>query len=384
MTEKEDPRYITIPVIKATQPIGDFYIGRLDSKTLCEITEFDIRQLVRENEIESYLGIQRRLDPKRVKEISEYVRTTDACFPTAVILAVPAECAFYDGDAGKLKLSNVPDPEEGRDPVLFKDIARVLDGQHRIEGLRGLSDRVFQVNVCIFVELDIAEQAYIFATVNLAQTKVNKSLVYDLYDLAKFRSPQKVCHNIAVALDGTQKSPFHQRIKRLGVATDGRYGETLTQANFVESLMKYLSKDPLRDREIYKKSVPPKIGANESRILIFRNMMIEEHDADIADVLWNYFDAVRLRWPQYWDYEGKGQMLNKSNGFRGLMKFLREAYLFLVEPGKVPKTEDFLKRIFQKIDAPADGFDVRNFKPGTSGEAELYRFLKAKSGLDKM
>jgi DGQHR domain-containing protein len=381
MSEPEDPRSITFPVIKATQPIGDFYIGQLDSKILCDITEFDIRQLVRENEIESYLGIQRRLDPKRVKEISEYVRTSDACFPTAVILAVPAECAFYDEGGGKLTLSNVPTPEEGKERVLFKDIARVLDGQHRIEGLRGLSDRIFQVNVCIFVELDIAEQAYIFATVNLAQTKVNKSLVYDLYDLAKLRSPQKVCHNIAVALDGTEKSPFYQRIKRLGVATEGRYGETLTQANFVESLMKYISKNPLRDREIYKKGVPPKIGADESKVLIFRNMMIEERDAEIADVIWNYFDAVRRHWPQYWDSPGEGQMLDKSNGFRGLMRFLRNAYLFLAKPGQVPKADDFLSRIFEKIEAPADGFDARTFKPGTSGETSLYRFLMEKSGL---
>jgi DGQHR domain-containing protein len=228
MIPKEDSKSIKINVLKATQPIGDFYIGSMDSKTLCDITEFDIRHLVRENEIESYLGIQRRLDPKRVEEIAEYVRTTDACFPTAVILAVPAACALYDEKSRQLTLSNVPDPEEGHEPVIFKDIARVLDGQHRIEGLRGFSDRTFEVNVCIFVELDIAEQAYIFATVNLAQTRVNKSLVYDLFDLAKLRSPQKVCHNIAVALDGTDKSPLYQRIKRLGVATEGRYGETIT------------------------------------------------------------------------------------------------------------------------------------------------------------
>ncbi len=75
MNPREDPRFIKIPVLKATQPIGDFFIGRLDSKTLCEITEFDIRELIRENEIESDQGIQRRLDPKRVEEIAEYVQT---------------------------------------------------------------------------------------------------------------------------------------------------------------------------------------------------------------------------------------------------------------------------------------------------------------------
>jgi DGQHR domain-containing protein len=388
MTLKEDRRSITLPVLKATQPIGDFYIGRIDSKTLCEVTEFDIRQLVRENEIESYLGIQRRLDPKRVAEITEYVRTTDACFPTAVILAVPAACASYtprDEQFGHLTLSNVPDPEEGQEPVLFKDIARVLDGQHRIEGLRGFSGRTFEVNVCVFVDLDIAEQAYIFATVNLAQTKVNKSLVYDLFDLAKLRSPQKVCHNIAVALDGTEKSPLYQRIKRLGVATEGRYGETITQANFVESLMKYISKNPLRDREIYKSGgTPPKASVDELKTLIFRNMMIEERDMEIADVIWNYFDAVRQRWPEYWDNFAQGQMLNKANGFRALMKFLRDAYLFVAtEPGAVPKTSDFSEKIFSRIQTPAGGFDVREFKPGTGGETALWRFLKDNSAIPK-
>src|SRR5262249_1919869 len=155
---------ITLTVLKATQPIGDFYIGKIDSKTLCEITEFDIRHLVRENEMENYLGIQRRLDPKRVQEIAEYVQTTDACFPTAVILAVRGACAAYNDATGQLILSNLPNPEEGQEPVYYREIARVLDGQHRIEGLRGLNGRGFEVNVCIFVELDIAEQAYIFAT----------------------------------------------------------------------------------------------------------------------------------------------------------------------------------------------------------------------------
>lgn len=382
MSAKEDPRSITISVVKATQPIGEFYIGKIDSKVLCDITEFDIRHIVRENEIESYLGIQRRLDPKRVQEIAEYVKTTDACFPTAVILAVRQDCASYDQARGLLTLSNLPDPEEGEEPVLYKDIARVLDGQHRIEGLRGLTDRTFEVNVSIFVELDIAEQAYIFSTVNLAQTKVNRSLVYDLFDFAKLRSPQKVCHNIAVALDGTADSPLKERIKRLGVATEGRYGETITQATFVQSLIKYLSENPDRDREIYRQGkTPPKAGAEEARKLIFRNMMIDVRDNDIADVLWNYFDAVRRRWPEAWNYQGEGRILNRTNGFRGLMRFLRDAYLNLTRPGGVPKSEEF-SRIFQRIDSPADVFTIQNFKPGSSGEAALYRFFKEQSGIN--
>ncbi|WP_168796869.1 hypothetical protein [Phaeovulum veldkampii] len=50
---------------------------------------------------------------------------------------------------------------------------------------------------------------------------MSRSLVYELEDLSNARSPFKTCHNIAVALDGLQTSPFYKRIKRLGVVTPG-------------------------------------------------------------------------------------------------------------------------------------------------------------------
>src|SRR6185436_13580442 len=82
------------------------------------------------------------------------------------------------------------------------DVAHILDGQHRIEGLKnGFSDPHsnadrFELNVVIFVDLDMDDQSMVFATVNKAQTKVNKSLVYDLFAYAKTRSPQRTAHSI--------------------------------------------------------------------------------------------------------------------------------------------------------------------------------------------
>ena len=63
------------------------------------------------------------------------------------------------------------------------------------------------------------------------------------------------------------KSPFYQRIKRLGVATEGRFGETITQATFVQSLMKYISKNEMKDRDTYKRgNTPKKADADESEV----------------------------------------------------------------------------------------------------------------------
>lgn len=380
----EDPRSISIPVLPITQPIGDFFIGRIGWRDLCEITDFDVRRMLKEKrDFETYLGVQRELKQKRVEEIAQYVNTLDACFPTAVILSVGGQCATYDKDAGKMTLSNYVDTEDPNRNIIYHRIAKVLDGQHRIEGLKryqGSRDG-FDVNVCIFVDIDVAEEGYIFSTVNLAQTKVNKSLVYDLFDLANSPSPQKLCHNVAVALDQTEKSPFYKRIKRLGVATEGRFNETLTQATVVESLMAYLSTNPQLDRDLYLKGKTPlRVGAEESKTLIFRNMMIDKRDLEIVDIVWNYFAAVRAKWPVAWNATGRGQILNKTNGFRGLMRFLRLAYLHVVAPGEVPTQQQFDK-VFTRIGMENEEFNSDNFKPGTSGEVSLYRALREKSGI---
>jgi len=207
MKHKEDPKSLVIPVQKLKQPIGEFYIGVLDAKRLCEITEFDVRRIISERGFETYLGIQRPLNLDRVKDIAQYVTTADACFPTSVVLSVDGVCADYDETAGTLTLSNYLDPEDPEKDVFYKRIAKVIDGQHRIEALKNFKGSDFDINVCIFVDIDVAQEGYIFSTVNLTQTKVSKSLAYDLLDLAKSRSPQKLCHNVAVALDLDEKRP---------------------------------------------------------------------------------------------------------------------------------------------------------------------------------
>lgn len=375
-----EPYSISLPCIRVSQPIGDFYVASIDSALLREITFSDVRELRGGREMDEYLGIQREVNPKRVKEIGKYVNTVDACFPTAVILAIPGVCATYNEDAKTLTLTNVLDGDIRIDRT---QIARVLDGQHRIEGLQHLNKGhpKFEVNVSIFIEMDIESQAYIFSVVNLAQTKVSKSLVYDLFEYSKSRSPQKTAHTIAVALDRADASPFNKRIKRLGVATQGRFTETLTQATFVESLLRYLTSDATTDRDLYlRNSRPPRADSDEARKLIFRNMFIEEKDMDIADIIFNYFSAVRERWPTAWAGLGDGAVLNKTNGFRALMRLLRPAYLHFASPGELVSQAQFLA-LFNRAKLKDEEITTETYKPGTSGETLLYHTLLGQLGL---
>jgi DGQHR domain-containing protein len=382
---KEDRRALSLKVLPISQPIGDFFIGVLPSDQLCEITDFDVRRLVGERGFETYLGIQRPLDSKRVKQIQQYVQTKDACFPAGVILSVASRCASYNEADGSLELHNFFDEENPGEDVHYRAIAKVIDGQHRIEGLKRYVGPIFQVGVSIFIGIDVAEEGYVFSTVNLAQTKVNRSLATDLYELATTDSPQKLCHNVAVTLDEEEGSPFYHRIKRLGVATQGRFDETLTQATVYDMLMPYLSKDPVKDRDLYLRGKKAeKASSLESRKLIFRNMFIEGQELEIVDIIWNYFDAVRLCWPEAWNSNRRGNILNKTNGFRALMRFLRLAYLAVVQKiGDVPTAEQF-KRIFDRMDLNPDEFNSELYLPGTGGEAHLFRVFKEASGLEAL
>lgn len=377
----EDPVSFRVKALPIRQPMGDFLIASIPARRLCEIAYFDVRRMLRERDIETYLGIQRPLNPDRVKALESYVRTADACFPTAVILAIEGRCADFDADTGYLTLSNDPAPQDGAEPIHYRNIARVLDGQHRIAGLIGYERDDFEVNVSIFLDIELQDQAYIFSTVNLAQTKVSRSLAYDLFELAKLPSPQKTCHNVAVALDQVAKSPLHMRIKRLGTATAGRSGELLTQATVVQSLMPFVSGDPMIDRDLLlrgaKLSLPSEM---ELRRHPFRRFFVEREDAKIFNILMNYFSAVRDRWPVAWNSTERGMVLNRTNGFRALMRALLPLYRTLSTRAEVP-TEQAFKQQLDRIDVDESAFHVDRFKPGSSGEGDLFRLLMQGFGL---
>lgn len=373
---------LDVEALRVRQPIGDLYLGSIDCNTIVKITDFDVRRVIEEDrDVERYLGIQRPLDKKRVVQLGNYVNFIDATFPTSCILAIEADYADYDEEAKKLSIRNF---REGDDTPSrsIRHIARVLDGQHRIAGLRSFTGEVFEVPVVFFVGADIAEQANIFSTVNLEQNKVGRSLAYDLFALAKTRSPQRLAHEIAVAFDGDPASPFYKRIKRLGVATPGRYNETLSQSQFVEALLKLVTRDEKVDRDILLrgKSLPRPSSEDLDRY-IFRGMFVDGRDIDIAKSVDAFFRAVKERWPDAWDAFGKGYVLNKTSGFRALMRLLRLVYLEKCAANETLKI-DQVREVLQRSDLPDAQFNTEVYKPGSSGESQLFRDLRESCGLD--
>lgn len=391
---------LKLTVLRVSQRIGTFYIASMSAKDLVAISYSDVRRLAKDpRDLERYLGIQRPLSQKRVREIKQYLEGRDATFPTAVILAVDERCAEFkeigSGPVGELQLSPYM-PEEGSEEggIPYRKIAKVIDGQHRIAAFMdennnwqyNESAEPFDINVSIFVGADVAEQANIFATVNLAQTKVNKSLVYDLTELARTPSPHKACHNVAVALDSEPSSPLFHRIKRLGTATPGRSKEPLTQASFVESLVKFISSNPVQDRnDLLDRKHLRRATPQELRKTPFRNLFIDGHELEIAEILFNYFEAVRKKWPHSWNAVGQtGNLLPRSNAFKALMVYLREdVYPSIVGDkfGRIPSITEF-ESAFADIQLVDSDFTRRNFAPGSGGQSTFLKLLRGQIELE--
>lgn len=362
---------IPVKALQVSQQIGDFYIAKISAEDLVKISYSDIRELEREREVETYLGIQRPLNKSRTKEIKDYVKNYDATFPTSIILSINEENINWVEKTGLLEI--FLDENESS--------AKILDGQHRIAGfmdietLKPIHDlcyferngefKPFELMVTIFVGLDLPEQANIFATVNLKQTKVSKSLAYDLEAYTKTRSPQKTAHDIVVALDQHDKSPFYQRIKRLGFK-NGDY-ENLTQAMLVEELVQLISKNPMEDRDILlreSKQSFSKLRATKLEIYpfgrstqVFRDYFINDDDDMIMTIVFSFFSMVEKKWPLAWDKKNKKSVLNRTIGVKALFRLLRDVLKSKKFRGEILKDpQKGFSRLLSEINVDDDFF----------------------------
>ncbi len=370
---------IKISCLEVTQPISTFYIGKIDWKDLLKIARNDIMRIRQEGEgaIDGYFGIQRELSKNRLKEISEYVGFSDATFPNSIVLSI--DSITYDE-----KTNEVTQNVLGfKDNILeIKDdakIAKIIDGQHRVFGLQkyvednGLFGEglKFELIVTIFIDIDEEYQANIFSTINKAQTKVNNSLVYDLYSLSKSRSPQRTVHNIIKLLNEKENSPFYHLIKRLGIAEFQQ--ETIAQATFADSIIRYISANPAKDRNDLRKGIQLReVTGKEKERYFFRNWFINKEDeVKIAKTIWYYFEAIKEKWPKAWG--NSSFILTKSTGIIALMRFLKDIVSIYGEDKFLSK-EDYIQ-ILQEIKIDDNRLINDNYKSGGVGQSDLYKDL---------
>jgi DGQHR domain-containing protein len=371
--------------IRLTQPIGELFVGKISSDKLASLAKADIRRIT-SRELEKMSGIQRGLSSARVTDIARYIETVDASFPNSFILNLNSE---FLNDAPR-EIGN--DCEDGTGIYCFDVSANekafsIIDGQHRLSGFQKAEVETFDLIVAFFIDLPIEDQAYLFSTINVTQQKVNKSLVYDLFDVSETLSPQRTAHLITKALNADEESPLYRRIKLLGVAPkfgdEVLYKAPLSQGAVASRIAELISADPMSDRDSIRRGKEIAVGAADvERGLIFRKFFAEEKDWAILRIMKNYFRAVADAFPDLW--EKQDNPLSKTIGYGALMRLLVDAFGEGARRGDL--SFDFFSELMTRVrrnsamdqDAP---LTFESFAAAGSGESKLYGKFKEWSEL---
>lgn len=288
-----------IHMIEINQPIGTFYVGKMSSTDIVHISKVSQRT--------SLGGHQRQLKNTRAKEIATYCTAPDATFPTPIILAVSEE------DFIPLASPNIGFISFKYDET--KKIAEILDGQHRIAGISVADGKEFELPIVVMFNLREEQKAYVFSTINGNQVKVDRSLIYDLFDLSEAPSPYKTCHYIARSMNSDPQSPFYKRLKML--EKRGSSKQTLSQNTFVTNLCQLITAKPQEDAIALKRQE----SLRDNPKYVFRKYFIQEKDEVILKILYNYFGAAAEVFSAEWN-NPKDFILTKSVGFEGLISAL--------------------------------------------------------------
>lgn len=179
---------LRLPALKVSQPLGEFFVVALDAATLQQVTFLDPTRI---EEVDtklfwySLLGAQRQASPRRAKQIGKYIDTVEAAFPNSIILA--ANYIDYgelqEDESKRWRVESANDSFFELVIPTNAKMASVVDGQHRLLGFEYCSPERKAMNLlcAVYMDLPHSYQAYLFATININQRKVDKSLAYDQF-----------------------------------------------------------------------------------------------------------------------------------------------------------------------------------------------------------
>lgn len=319
------------------------------------------------------LGIQRRHDSSRSREIHDFVEhgfpwsalsqqrrqsgefddlKKPGWLPTAIVINILTPEDTRNGrsvhPADKVE---VADEEHGQArislPTNFDDLEwqptrlpplEVIDGQHR---LWAFEDRRFaqgfSLPVVAFFGLDISWQAYLFYTINIKPKRINTSLAFDLYPLLRTEDwldrfeghpiyRETRAQEITEALWSYPRSPWHNRIDMLG----GRSG-FVTQAAWIRSLLATFVKsyEPRRTKVGGLFGAPigehhPVLEWSRAQQSAFVILLWQELRSAVAatDAPWaNELRGLNSAISEADDpaFSGKSSLLNNDQGVRGVL-----------------------------------------------------------------
>ena len=408
---------VTVPALKVSHPMGDFFAVSLPAKILLEVCFSD--RMRAEKTLFGYelKGTQRDKKDNRLQQIAEYIDREDSAFPNAIILAANFHTSGFTIDEF-LDLSSKDDPSlnqneldlekqkllngrwsidqsiDGNNNISYnltipskEKLAAIIDGQHRLFGFTNdylkNSDRLEMHLLCsIYLDLPKAYQADLFATINSTQKPVDKSLTYELYgyNISEEKSenwtPDKLAVFFTRKLATLSESPLKGRIKispktdnaLSAIMEEGKW--SISTAVIVEGIMKLFSSNPTRDsnfllsnknsrREILKYS-----QRKDNSVL--REYYLSGNDTFIYTIVLNYLNACDVT---FWKNAIHNSFITKTVGVQAIFDILRR-----ILPEALAQKDISINFFIQKL-APAKdlNFTEDKFKNASGSGRSIIR-----------
>ena len=336
--------YREIYAIKVRQPFGDFFVTKISALDLLEITFSE--RLTYTNEKGRLRGAQRVDDRKRLDEIADYIDTVEMAFPNSVVLAANyTEDGFvYEEDeAERWSLREVEGLKDVYKIVIptNKPLAAIVDGQHRIKAFR-FSERDDKAEIelpcSIFFEIPNAYQAFLFATINGNQKRVDRSLALEQFGFNVIDEPEsewtpdKLGVFLARKLNMLDDSPLYRRIKLAPQDPQGFFKVKekwyVSLATIVDGILSLITSKPKHDRiEMTLQTSILSFGKRSRKALSeildkspLRPLYLSNQDDKIYECVKGYFAVVKIL---LWDEAPSGSYIVKTVGVLALFDLLR-------------------------------------------------------------
>lgn len=334
--------FLELNAIRIIQPLSDFFIIKVKASDLLQITFPE--ELTYIDKTGRLKGSQRKLDINRLKQIARYIDSVEMAFPGSIILATNYSVQ------GEVLDSESPDRWQifdlGNDNFKIiiptsKPLAAIIDGQHRLLAFNYVTNperRDLEILCSVFFDLPNSYQAFLFATINGNQKKVDKSLALEQFGFNVEDEPQtswtpeKLAVYFSRKFNSDINSPFYKHIKVAPrddnfLLKNSNPSEWLVStATIVDGILSLISSQPKRDRvEMGQESIfgkrSRKMVKNFEDSSPLRKEYLNLEDEKIYKIVLNYFASVKqILWNKY----PSNSYIIKTVGIQALFDLLKK------------------------------------------------------------
>mgnify|MGYP003293022679 CR=1 FL=1 len=374
-----------LKAIKVKQPLGEFYIAKIKAVDLLRIA---YTEQFRYDKDGRQVGTQRKRDEKRLKEISNFIKSEEMSFPSSILIAINKNVEGFeqgtDEDIAEFKIHKIMEDVYDITIPDTKKCAMIIDGQHRLFSFEQTGDNQKEIElVCsIFFDLPNPYQAYLFATINGNQKRVDKSQSLELFgynvedEPSDQWTPEKLAVYLTRKLNFKNDSPLYHQLKLAAAYDDDENDKKLAStAAMAEGILTLISNNAKRDRDIIS-ATKNSLFRKRSRYSVstqrdlspLRKMYIDNKDQEIYEILVAFFGVVERN---IWSQACNNSVIRKTIGVLALFDLLKNII-------KITDTNNLTDKLFDSYIKKFEFIDFSNnyFSTSGLGQGRIKRIIK--------